>query len=117
MKKSKNGQKLVFSLKLGFWPFLDIFTFPIKKSHSNKNDGAKNRHKLVVILGQNIQSGYEKNEEAVFWRFKLHYPSFYALDVIIDFRCPNGLELQVSPSPSPGLKCSFSKLRVDLDRP
>ena len=37
--------------------------------------------------------------------------------MLIDFRGPNGLELQVSPSPSPGLKCGISKLRVDLDRP
>ena len=39
------------------------------------------------------------------------------MDNLYHFRCPNGLELQVSSSPSPGLKCSFSKLRVDLNRP
>ena len=43
-----------------FWRFLVFFGYfwwSNQKICLTKNDGAKNRHHLMAILGQNIQSG------------------------------------------------------------
>ena len=89
---------------------LNLHSLVVKAAAAFHNNDRLMKLVLEINGGDEPQS----RSENVLYIFLFRY---IFMDKGHDLRYPHGMELQVSPSPSPVLKYIISKLRVDSDRP